>query len=229
MIKVIINILQKPFSINGRLSRWVIVNIPLLTLLVAAACACHKETPIYTDEPILMSAKESGTTKGLLDADSFADPGTQLKIYDYYTPTTGTAYYYINGDIAESDGTIWPFKNESYKWTTDGVHKFFGWLEQGDNLKINQLFTPTFEDQTLTIPATTISQYAQSLCLPLLLSVLIDSRSCNEQSKSKPGLILTGISIAPFLTAIWSTDYCVVAHPNLFSFLRIYFVAILTC
>lgn len=125
-----------------------------------ALCACHKETPIYTDEPILMSAKEAGTTKGLLDADSFAAPGTQLKIYDYYTPTTGTAYYYINGDIAESDGAIWPFKNDTYKWTTDGVHKFFGWLEQGDNLKVQQLFTPEFTPgtQILTIPETTLSQ-----------------------------------------------------------------------
>ena len=122
-----------------------------------AACACHKENHNITDMPITMSAKEAVRTKGLLDAEKFAYPGSQLRIYDYYTPTSGDPYYYINGGIAESDGTMWPFK-ESYRWTTDGVHKFFGWLEQGDNLKINQLFTPTFEDQTLTIPETTIGQ-----------------------------------------------------------------------
>ena len=122
--------------------------------------ACDKKDIHLTDDPITMSITEAGSTKGLLDADKFAAPGSQLKIYDYYTPTTGTSYYYINGDIAESNGSTWPFKNDTYKWTTDGVHKFFGWLEQGDNVNIEELFTPTFnsETQTLTIPETTLAQ-----------------------------------------------------------------------
>ena len=123
-----------------------------------AACACHKDNQNITDMPISMSPTEAGRTKGLLDADKFASSGTQLKIYDYYTPTSGDPYYYINGDIAKSDGAMWPFQNDTYKWTTDGVHKFFGWLVQGDDLYIDQLFTPTFENQILTIPPTTISQ-----------------------------------------------------------------------
>jgi hypothetical protein len=129
MIKVIINIPQKPFSIKGRLSRWVIVNIPLLTLLMAAVCACHKESVVdLTDAQIVLSAVETGDTKALLDVTKFAKEGNQLHIYDYYTPKVGNPTYHIDDQVESQGSSIWPFVGQRYSWTPDGVHKFYGWM-----------------------------------------------------------------------------------------------------
>ena len=147
---------------NGRLSRWVILNIPLLTLLVAAACGCHKDDSNFTDMPITMSLTEAGSTKALLDATTFETPGNRIKIYDYYSAGSNeTGYYYIDDVIKCSTPGLWPFEKESYKWTTDGIHKFFGWLV--DDVRLNnekELFTPAFNEGTkvLKIPTTTLGQ-----------------------------------------------------------------------
>ena len=117
-----------------------------------------------TGEPILISAMEAGNTKALLDATTFETPGNQIKIYDYYSEGSINDGYYIDDKIECVTSGLWPFVEESYKWTTDGVHKFFGWLERdingsltttglfGENFKFNE------ENKVLTIPTTTLAQ-----------------------------------------------------------------------
>lgn len=138
-----------------------IVDILLLTLLVAAACACHKDDSNFTDMPITMSLTEAGSTKALLDATTFETTGNRIKIYDYYTDGSIDDGYYIDDVIKCSTPGLWPFEKESYKWTTDGVHTFFGWLV--DDVRLNnenELFTPAFDKDSkiLTIPTTTLGQ-----------------------------------------------------------------------
>ena len=116
-------------------------NILLAIAAIVAAVGCEKQ-PQYgelTDTPIMLSATETGT-KAMLDNGTFKTEGNQIKIYDYYTPTTGAAGYYIGVDPDEyikSEGenqATWPFVNKKYNWTPDGVHKFFGWLAEDVNM-----------------------------------------------------------------------------------------------
>ena len=141
-----------------------IVDIFLVSVLMASLFACQKEGYTLTNIPIEMSAREAGSTKALLDASTFETPGNQLQIYDYYNGNAASNIY-IN-DIAECNSTgTWPF-TQSHKWTTDGVHKFFGWMVKdiSSNITLNgtSLFgsEPTFNTntQTLTIPTTTLAQ-----------------------------------------------------------------------
>lgn len=138
-----------------------IVDILLTALLMVAACACHKEDSYITDMPISLSLTEAGSTKALLDATTFETTGNRIKIYDYYTDGSVDEGYYIDDVIQCSTPGLWPFEKESYKWTTDGVHKFFGWLV--DDVRLNnenELFTPAFnkDSKILTIPTTTLGQ-----------------------------------------------------------------------
>ena len=111
-----------------------------------------------------MSLTEAGSTKALLDATTFETTGNQIKIYDYYTDGSIDDGYYIDDTIKCSTPGLWPFEKESYKWTTDGVHNFFGWMIK-DNYA-NPAVTATdlfgnkfkFEDKVLEIPPTTLGQ-----------------------------------------------------------------------
>ena len=125
--------------------------------------------------PITMSLTEAGSTKALLDAETFETTGNRIKIYDYYTDGSIAAGYYIDDVIKCSTPGLWPFEEESYKWTTDGVHKFWGWLLTDANsepadaetgvkpvLTAEAFFGTGFAfnetDKVLTIPTTTLSQ-----------------------------------------------------------------------
>lgn len=143
----------------------VYVKYIIITLLATlAVLSCKKNEPVLTGEPILMSFKEAGQTKALLDAETFAAIGNKIQVYDYYTDANETESIYIN-DIATSSGNgTWPF-TESHKWTTDGVHKFFGWMtnDASSGLAATDLFTSedfTFDEgsKTLTLPTTTLTQ-----------------------------------------------------------------------
>lgn len=125
---------------------------------VAALLACNKKEMHLTDFPITMSLTEAGSTKSLLDAETFETVGNQIKIYDYYT--NGSAQsdgYYFNDLIQCASAGNWPFVEGGHKWTSDGVHKFFGWMI--DDVNETELFTPTFTESTkvVTIPTTTLS------------------------------------------------------------------------
>lgn len=138
-----------------------IVDILLIALLMVAACACHKEDSYITDMPISLSLTEAGSTKALLDATTFETTGNRIKIYDYYSAGSIATGYYIDDVIKCSTPGLWPFEKESYKWTTDGVHTFFGWLIDDATLdNENALFTPTFDggSKELSIPETTLGQ-----------------------------------------------------------------------
>ena len=148
-----------------------IVNIFLMSVLMIAACACHKEPVVQlTDHEIVFMACEAGDTKALLDATTFATKGNQLQIYDYYTPKDQSIApsYHIDDDQVESRGSrTWPFVKSRYSWTPDGVHKFYGWMHKDVNMPQNQQTAASFfgselqlnkTTQTLTLPATTIAQ-----------------------------------------------------------------------
>ena len=116
-------------------------NILLVLALLAVAQGCEKEPagPKDTGVPIMLNATESGT-KALLENGTFSATNNQIKIYDYYTPISGPADYYIGvtpDEYIKSDGPdqgTWPFVNQRYSWTPDGVHKFFGWLAEDVNI-----------------------------------------------------------------------------------------------
>ena len=116
-------------------------NILLAFALLAVAQGCEKEPagPKDTGVPIMLSATESGT-KALLNNGTFSAKDNKIKIYDYYTPTTGDPSYYIGVTPDEyiksagPDQETWPFVTQRYSWTPDGVHKFFGWLAEDVNM-----------------------------------------------------------------------------------------------
>ena len=148
------------------------VRISHILIAVAAALAflaCDKNEPDMTDYPITMSITEAGNTKAILDEETFATQGNQLHIYDYYTPADqGTDPSYHINDIVESRGsTTWPFVNNRYSWTPDGVHKFYGWMHKDVNMPAAQQTAASFfgselnldeDTQKLTLPAKTIAQ-----------------------------------------------------------------------
>ena len=148
-----------------------ITHILTAAAALLAVLGCTKNEPNTNGRLITMTAHEAGATKALLDADSFMAEGNQIKVYDYYTPTTGAATYYIPGATAQSggstaSGTVWPFTDGTrYEWTEDGLHKFFGWLEKDNNgtgITASGFFGEGFEfddeEHILTIPTTTLSQ-----------------------------------------------------------------------
>ena len=146
--------------------------------LLAVAQGCEKEPsgPKDTGVPIMLSATESGT-KALLENGTFSAKNNQIKIYDYYTPISGQADYYIGVTPDEyiisygPDQGTWPFVNQKYSWTPDGVHKFFGWLAEDVNMTSTadaaantpaEFFGDGFafntSTQVLTIPAKSMQQ-----------------------------------------------------------------------
>ena len=145
-----------------------IVNILTLSLLMIAACACHKESVVQlTDHEIVFMAVEAGDTKALLDETTFATQGNQLHIYDHYRATDNATSFYID-DYVESRGTVtWPFVNKSYSWTDDGIHRFYGWMYKDVNMLSGQQTAESFfganpqldkSTQKLTLPSKTIDQ-----------------------------------------------------------------------
>ena len=108
---------------------------------ILAAVAGNKSEPDnqQPNTPIAISATEAGVTKALLDNGTFAATGNQVQVYDYYTPAgASTSDVYIN-DRAKSEGaTTWPFVDQRYNWTADGMHKFFGWLHTDVNMDPDQ-------------------------------------------------------------------------------------------
>lgn len=152
------------------------LNIKHIVILLVAAVtlmACDRGGLTTTGQPILLAPTEAGNTRAMLDAASFNMTGNQIRVYDYYTPTSGDPFYYFatgnandpfyGSDIAQSNGNSWPFLNK-HEWTPDGVHKFFGWLEKDVAMGETMPFTPTFNSsaQTLTIPQTPMSQTGTS-------------------------------------------------------------------
>lgn len=139
-------------------------------ILLVLCAACTKNEPATSGHLITMAAYEAGSTKALLEENTFMASGNELCIYDYYTPVSGTPYFYIDGATAQSNGSTWPFTGTNkYEWTQDGTHKFYGWMVTDNSnstlLNVKKLFG-TAENvlpfdkvtQTLTIPQTTLAQ-----------------------------------------------------------------------
>lgn len=139
------------------------IHIFLITALMIAVFACHKDEPALTGQPILLSPAEAGETRGLLEETAFFADGNQIQVYDFYTSPAGTTSTYIDGDIAQSNGNTWPF-NGKHEWTQDGVHTFFGWLVKDNSNTSSPLTAENFfgqgfglnNNKELIIPSTTI-------------------------------------------------------------------------
>ena len=127
------------------------ILIASAALLTAIGCnKAPQPSYVLTDSPIMLSATEAETdapfrkgstpaTKAMLDEDTFAAAGNQIQIYDIYTQAgsnTPDENPYI-ADQIKSPGPgsyTWPFVEKRYNWTTDGTHKFFGWLAKDVNM-----------------------------------------------------------------------------------------------
>ena len=129
-------------------------NILLVASVLLIAASCEK-SPTGKNNlsgiPILLTATEAGDTKAILNSESFSKIGNELQIYDYYTPVateespTPTPHFYIK-DQVRSNGSSWPFVKGKYEWTTDGVHKFYGWLAKDANFDNSE----TEDDESMT-------------------------------------------------------------------------------
>lgn len=141
----------------------IIAAAALLTLI-----GCTKKQIDQTPGvEIMLTATESGSTKALLDNGAFAAIGNRLKIYDYFTPgASGSPDYYIDDFVVSGGGYTWPFANGRYEWTSDGVHKFWGWLDTDVNfdpdMTASSFFSKGFSfdptNQVLTIGVTSMTQ-----------------------------------------------------------------------
>lgn len=135
----------------------------ILTLIAAtfALLACNEKEPALTGFPITMSCMEADQTKGLLNAEAFTTVKNQIRVYDYLSDCTSIkpAGYYIDGDIAEYNGSSWPFHNK-HEWTQDGIHKFFGWLlnDTKGGLTAPSGLSFNTSTHTLTYPEQTLGQ-----------------------------------------------------------------------
>lgn len=133
-------------------------NILIRSAVLLAAVGCTKTPEVINplaDSTICLSATEAGTTKAMLDQTTFQTDGNRIMVYDIYTPAgSTTSEQYIKAvagpDVPSNspfheDGKTWPFADyrdftqgittpESYNWTSDGVHKFFGWLVKDANM-----------------------------------------------------------------------------------------------
>ena len=119
-----------------------------------------------TDHEIVFMASEAVDTKALLDEATFATQRNQLHIYDHYRAKDNTTSFYID-DYVESRGSVtWPFVNQRYSWTADGIHRFYGWMHKDVNMPSNQQTADDFfgtiqlnqTTQQLVLPAKTIAQ-----------------------------------------------------------------------
>ena len=104
-----------------------------LGILALSALACAKVTPLgpdQTDSPTISIAANVPETKGFIDG-SFPT-GSQITVYDWLTPTSGTAGYHMENVGVKYNGANakdWSYMNPNaqYFWI-DGTHQFFGWM-----------------------------------------------------------------------------------------------------
>ena len=148
--------------------------LKLLTLSLVLLVSCERESLPLEEPGELIRIEASGTdvqTRGLLNADDLKTAGTTVKIYDYLTGFTGKIgeTSYTNGDVmyindavklGTTGGDDWAFQDAPWRWTRTGTHHFFGWLtyDKKSNLNVTNLVTPTFTDNTLTVPAITFTK-----------------------------------------------------------------------
>ncbi len=151
----------------------------LLIVSLAFAVSCDRnETPL--EEPCdliqIAASGEDMQTRGLLNMADLPTEGTKVKIYDYLTGFSGVidGQEYTNGNVMYIDDEVecvtagntaapkgsWKFDTAPWRWTRTGTHHFFGWLtyDKKSNLKVTNLVTPNFADNTLTVPAITFTK-----------------------------------------------------------------------
>ena len=122
------------------------ILIASAVLMAAAACSKYPEQNASENTPITLKATEAGSTKALLDNETFNATGNRIQVYDFVTDGTTTSKYidaYAGPDVDSNSslhqyGKTWPFEDKvtraptTYKWIP-GSHKFFGWLANDAN------------------------------------------------------------------------------------------------
>lgn len=124
------------------------ILIASAVLMAAAACSKYPEQNASENTPITLKATEAGSTKALLDNETFNATGNRIQVYDFVTDGTTTSKYidaYAGPDVDSNSplhqyGKTWPFEDKvtrtptTYKWIP-GSHKFFGWLANDANFE----------------------------------------------------------------------------------------------
>ena len=124
------------------------ILIASAVLMAAAACSKYPEQNASENTPITLKAIEAGSTKALLDNETFNATGNRIQVYDFVTDGTTTSKYidaYAGPDVDSNSplhqyGKTWPFEDKAtgapttYKWIP-GSHKFFGWLANDANFE----------------------------------------------------------------------------------------------
>lgn len=131
-----------------------------LGILSLAALACTKESGQEkgSDELISIGA-EVAETKAFLEGAFNAN--STITVYDYLTPTSGTAGYHMEDVGVLYNGSDWSYVEDyPHRWEP-GNHKFFGWMTKdgGMNMTAEDFFGDGFglSGQTLNIPAKTMN------------------------------------------------------------------------
>ena len=131
-----------------------------LGILSLAALSCTKESGQEkgSDELISIGA-EVAETKAFLEGAFNAN--STITVYDYLTPTNGTAGYHMEDVGVQYNGSDWSYVIEyPHRWE-EGNHKFFGWMTKDGGMNSSNnpkdFFGDDFEfnttSQTLTIPS----------------------------------------------------------------------------
>ena len=137
-------------------------------LAALAVLSCHKDE---AGESISFSPVERTATKALLDNEGLHRNQNRIRVLDVITGFTGSASwmgdtpYYIDDEIEYNGNPVWDFVSDRvYPWTSDGTHRFFGWLDYDAQLHLtaenffgqNNLFDSA--NMLLSIPTLTMDE-----------------------------------------------------------------------
>ena len=112
-----------------------------ITCATLAILSCSKDrkgniADGLLEESIEFAACEATPTKAMMDDAALKTVGNKIRVFDILEGFSGTASwlnngnkYYIDDEICYNGNPVWDFASgRIYPWTTDGNHRFFGWL-----------------------------------------------------------------------------------------------------
>lgn len=120
-----------------------------ITCATLAILSCSKDrkgniADGLLEESIEFAACEATPTKAMMDDAALKTVGNKIRVFDILEGFSGTASwlnngnkYYIDDEICYNGNPVWDFASgRIYPWTTDGNHRFFGWLNYDSALEM---------------------------------------------------------------------------------------------
>ena len=111
-------------------------------LAILAVLSCKKDGS--GDAIVFSPVEQQADTKALLDNEGLHTSGNRIRILDALTGFSGTASwmgdspYYIDDELVYAGKPVWNFySGNTYPWTVDGSHRFFGWLDYDADLGLS--------------------------------------------------------------------------------------------